>query len=103
MMVSHGDPRSEAGEGQAASENSLGDELKQYSRNQEQEGVELERYCLPLRARGSQTPVLFPFCGRLCPWFVFFFFLIYYLFWPCWIFAVAWVSLDVARRLDCGM
>lgn len=37
VTVSSGDPQSEAGEGQAASENSSGDELKLGSRNQEQE------------------------------------------------------------------
>ena len=36
VTVSSGDPQSEAGEGQAASENSSGDELKLGSRNQEQ-------------------------------------------------------------------
>lgn len=77
VMVSSGDRRSEAGGGQAASENSSGDELKLGSRNQEQERVELERYCLSLMARGSQTSVLFPFYGRLCPW-VFKKFIIYF-------------------------
>lgn len=68
MTVSSGDPWSEAGGGWAAFENSSGDELNLGSRNQEQERVELERYCLPLMVRGSQTSVLLPFYGRLCPW-----------------------------------
>lgn len=100
VTVSSGDPQSEAGEGQAASENSSGDELKLGSRNQEQES-RTRKILLAPDGQGLPNNSPVSLLWQTLP--MGFFFLIYYLFWPCWIFAVAWVPLDVVCRLGCGM